>query len=105
MRVQSAREVFAVPVGVDRNPVRPYSDTIHTRVVKVSKDNLEQLEHRVDELIAACRKLKSENELLAAGQHNLREAHDALKERARRARSRIETVISRLKTLERSDRL
>ncbi len=105
MRAQSAREVFVVPVGVDRNPVRPYSDTIHTRVVKVSKDNLEQLEHRVDELIAACRKLKSENELLAAGQHNLREAHDALKERARRARSRIETVISRLKTLERSDRL
>ncbi|MHB1949982.1 MAG: TIGR02449 family protein [Acidiferrobacteraceae bacterium] len=70
----------------------------------MSQDNIEQLENRVDELIAACLKLKSENELLVAGRDNLREAHDALKERARRARGRIEGVISRLKALERSDR-
>lgn len=89
---------------VDRYSVKSYSGIIPSRCLQVSQDNIEQLEHRVDELIAACRRLKSENELLSAGKDNLLEAHAALKERARRARGRIESVISRLKALERSDR-
>lgn len=67
------------------------------------KDSLEQLERRIDDLIAACRRLKAENLALQAGQQDLRRAHDVMKERTHRARTRIETVISRLKALERSD--
>lgn len=71
----------------------------------MNQDSLEQLEHRIDELIAACRRLKSENDVLQAGQQNLQHANAALKDRAQRARARIESVISRLKALERSERL
>jgi len=71
----------------------------------VNQDSLEQLEHRIDELIAVCRRLKSENDVLQAGQQDLQHANAVLKDRAQRARARIEGVISRLKALERSERL
>lgn len=69
----------------------------------MNPENLEQLERRVDELIALCRRLRQENEALQADQGELRKAHEALRDRAQRARSRIESVISRLKAMERSE--
>lgn len=64
--------------------------------------DLKILESRIDELIEACRRLKSENKSLKSEQSNLSEQHARLMEKTRVARARIETMIDRLKALERS---
>ena len=64
--------------------------------------DLKILESRIDELIETCRRLKSENQSLKTDQNDLSEQHARLMEKARLARARIETMIDRLKALERS---
>lgn len=64
--------------------------------------DLKILESRIDELIETCRRLKSENQALKSDQNNLSEQHARLMEKTRLARARIETMIDRLKALERS---
>lgn len=71
----------------------------------MNPESLEQLERRVDDLIALCRKLQRENAALRTDQGELQRAHELLRERARRARGRIESVIARLKALERSEQV
>ncbi|MDH5436519.1 MAG: TIGR02449 family protein [Gammaproteobacteria bacterium] len=62
-----------------------------------NKDNsdvdMKMLEGQVDELINACSTLKSEN-------GSLRSKHDNLVKKTEMARTRVETMISRLKALE-----
>ena len=70
---------------------------------EVNRDSVDQLERRVDDLIAMCRRLQKENAALQADHGELKRAHDALRDRAQRARTRVESVISRLKALERSE--
>jgi cell division protein ZapB len=65
-------------------------------------DNLKKLEQRIDELISACRRLSEENHTLKSGQQNLSEEHARLVEKTQVARSRIESMIGRLKALERA---
>lgn len=65
-------------------------------------DSLEKLERRIEDLLAVCRRLKSENRMLKSSQKTLTEAHERLTENSRRARERVELMISRLKALERS---
>ena len=69
----------------------------------MNAENLEQLEHRVDELVAVCRRLRKEHAALQTDHGELQRAHEVLRERAQRARVRIESVIARLKALERSE--
>jgi cell division protein ZapB len=64
--------------------------------------DLKILESRIDELIETCRRLKSENHSLKTDQDGLSEQHARLMEKTRHARARIETMIDRLKALERS---
>lgn len=64
--------------------------------------DLKILESRIDELIETCRRLKSENLSLKTDQNDLSEQHARLMEKTRLARARIETMIDRLKALERS---
>ncbi|MEX2162844.1 MAG: TIGR02449 family protein [Sulfuricaulis sp.] len=64
--------------------------------------DLKILESRIDELIETCRRLKSENQSLKTDQNDLSEQHARLMEKTRLARARIETMIDRLKALERS---
>ena len=64
--------------------------------------DLKILESRIDELIETCRRLKNENHSLKSDQNNLSEQHARLMEKTRLARARIETMIDRLKALERS---
>ena len=58
-------------------------------------DNLKKLEDRVQSLIAASDRLARENRMLK--EENLR-----LRDRTQAVRSRVETMIGRLKALERS---
>lgn len=65
-------------------------------------DDLKLLESRIDQLIEACQRLKNENDALKSGQGHLSVEHARLVEKTRIARERIESMISRLKALERS---
>ncbi|MGE5241774.1 MAG: TIGR02449 family protein [Bacteroidota bacterium] len=69
---------------------------------RLESQDLKILESRVDELIDTCRRLKSENESLKSERSDLNEQHARLVEKTRLARARIETMIDRLKALERS---
>ena len=69
---------------------------------RVESADLKILENRIDELIEACRRLKTENQSLQSEQHDLSEQHARLMEKTRLARARIEMMIDRLKALERS---
>ena len=69
---------------------------------RTDSQDLKILESRIDELIESCRRLKSENQSLKSEQNDLSEQHARLMEKTRLARARIETMIDRLKALERS---
>jgi cell division protein ZapB len=68
----------------------------------VENEDLKKLETRIDELINACQRLRKENQTLRSEQSQLNEQHARLTEKTRVARERIETMIGRLKALERS---
>jgi cell division protein ZapB len=65
----------------------------------VEKD-LKQLEVRVEELIRACTLLKEENHSLKSRQDSLVAERAALIKKTELARSRVEAIISRLKSME-----
>lgn len=70
--------------------------------MEVESEDLRKLETRIDELINACQRLRDENQALKNEQDEMSEKHSRLMEKTRIARERIETMISRLKALERS---
>ena len=62
--------------------------------------DLKALEVRVEELIRACEFLKEENKTLKVTQDNLVAERASLIEKTELARTRIEAMITRLKSLE-----
>jgi len=60
----------------------------------MDNENLKKLESRVDDLIGACRQLKKDY-------HVIKDEHARLIEKTQIARTRIESMIGRLKALER----
>ncbi len=60
----------------------------------MDNDNLKKLESRVDDLIGNCRQLKKDNRAI-------KDEHARLIEKTQTARTRIESMIGRLKALER----
>lgn len=62
--------------------------------------DLQALEHRVDELLDLCRKLHGENRSLRVSQDSLVQEKANLIAKNEQARSRVEAMISRLKSLE-----
>jgi cell division protein ZapB len=65
-------------------------------------DELKTLEGRIDELIEACRRLRQENLALKSEHEALSSRHLRLSEKTKIARERIESMIGRLKALERN---
>lgn len=68
----------------------------------MDNEQLKNLETRIDDLIDACERLKKENHSLRDGSDTLKEEHDELMEKTRQAKTRIKSMIERLKALERS---
>lgn len=68
----------------------------------MDNENLKKLEQRIEQLIAVCQRLKKENRSLKSGQRDLVQEHARLVEKTQIARTRIESMIGRLKSLERS---
>ena len=66
----------------------------------MASTDIVKLEQRVDELIAICDKLKQENTLLRDRQELLVEERARLIEKAEMARSRVESMLVRLKAME-----
>jgi cell division protein ZapB len=66
------------------------------------ENNLQRLEERIDDLIAACKRLQREKDKIQSDQKNLAQANSHLNEKTQKARARIEAMIDRLKALERS---
>lgn len=62
--------------------------------------DLKALEVRVEELVRACEYLKEENKTLKVTQENLVAERATLVEKTELARTRIEAMIGRLKSLE-----
>jgi cell division protein ZapB len=68
----------------------------------ISEQELHALEVRVEELIRACGHLKAENRNLRAREESLLAERASLIEKNDLARTRVEAMISRLKSLEAS---
>lgn len=62
--------------------------------------DLRKLEQRVEDLIRACSYLKDENKSLRARQDSLVTERAALIEKTELARTRVEAMITRLKSME-----
>ena len=69
---------------------------------KNSEEELQRLEIRVTELIQICDQLKEENRLLKAQQQAYSGERAKLLKHQEQARTRVEAMINRLKTLEES---
>ncbi|MCH7880474.1 MAG: TIGR02449 family protein [Proteobacteria bacterium] len=65
-----------------------------------TEDDLRQLEQRIDDLIDTVGLLKNENTNLRQQQDRLVTERSQLIEKTEKARSRVEAMISRLKSLE-----
>jgi len=65
-----------------------------------TEDDLRQLEQRIDDLISTVGQLKNENTTLRQQQDRLVIERSRLIEKTEMARSRVEAMISRLKSLE-----
>lgn len=62
-------------------------------------NEVNNLEKRIDKLIGVCRTLKEENLHLRIRNDELRKDHSVLNEKTRLARSRLDSIMNRLKDI------
>mgnify|MGYP003492366172 CR=1 FL=1 len=62
--------------------------------------SLKDLEHKIDELIALCKELNRENRALKADNAGWRDERRDLLDKNELARSKVEAMIDRLRTME-----
>jgi cell division protein ZapB len=68
----------------------------------MNDENFNTLNEKIDALIALCAAMKQENQLLRANQHNWQTERQQLLENNRVAKSRLESILTRLKSMEQS---
>lgn len=68
----------------------------------MNEENFNTLDEKIDALITLCTAMKQENQLLRANQNNWQSERQQLLENNRQAKSRLESVLTRLKSLEQS---
>lgn len=66
----------------------------------MSDTDITNLENRIDELITICDQLKSENTVLRERQDLMVEERERLIEKADMARTRVEGILTRLRSME-----
>lgn len=71
-------------------------------VMLQTEQEFRNLEHRIDELIDLCQRLEEENRALRSKNSSLLQERSKLMEKNETARSRVEAMILRLKTMEQS---
>ena len=80
--------------------MKPDHYTMDSSKSNYTEDDLRQLEQRIDDLIDTVGLLKNENTSLRQQQSKLVTERSQLIEKTEMARSRVEAMISRLKSLE-----
>jgi len=70
------------------------------KVTRITEPDLKSLEHRIDELIRTCQRLKEENRLLRQQQSAIAAERARLQQKNDLARTQTEMMLIRLKTLE-----
>jgi cell division protein ZapB len=80
-----------------------YLDMAHDDVTHEAELQLRRLEQRIDQLISICERLKRENWALRSQQQSLAAQRANLIDKHEMVRSRVETMINRLKSMERGD--
>lgn len=70
------------------------------KVTRIAEPDLKSLEHRIDELIRTCQRLKEENRLLRQQQSAIAAERARLQQKNDLARTQTEMMLIRLKTLE-----
>lgn len=65
-------------------------------------EDIKALEERIDDLIGVCRRLREENEGLRHSQETLIEERTKLAEKNKMARTRLESIVDRLRALEKT---
>ncbi len=68
-----------------------------------SEEELKKLSHHIDELIAACNALKSENTLLKAEQAAYLDEKSRWASYQQEAKARVTTMLERIKTVAQND--
>ena len=66
----------------------------------MADSSLKELEHKIDELIALCKELNRENRALKADNAGWRDERRDLMDKNELARSKVEAMIDRLRTME-----
>jgi cell division protein ZapB len=66
----------------------------------MADNSLKDLEHKIDELIALCKELNRENRALKADNAGWRDERRDLMDKNELARSKVEAMIDRLRTME-----
>ena len=87
-------------LAVDQHGPRPKDGTMDSDKNVYTEDDLRQLEKRIDELIDTVGQLKNENTSLRQQKDKLVTERSQLIEKTEMARSRVEAMISRLRSLE-----
>lgn len=86
---------------IDPGPAPFYSAANYTwEAYAVPSYDLDTLERQVEELIRTCRQLREENKSLRVRQDHLVAERAELIEKTELARSRVESMITRLKSME-----
>ncbi len=81
-------------------PGRPILTTISSEDNAMTEMDLQKLEQRVDELIRTVNLLQEENQALRVSQESLTTERAELIEKTELARTRVEAMITRLKSME-----
>lgn len=69
---------------------------------EMTDDQFYTLDEKITALIAVCAAMKQENQLLRAGQHSWQSERQQLLENNRQAKARLESVLTRLRSMEQS---
>jgi len=66
----------------------------------MSEERFQSLDGKVDQLIDLCNQMQRENQALRATERSLQSEHKLLQERNQEAKSKLESVLSRLKAMD-----
>jgi len=83
-----------------QQPAHSILEIMSDQEINITEDDLKRLEARVDELIQANMRLRDENSSLLSSQENLVTERAELIEKTELAKTRVEAMITRLKSME-----
>ena len=75
---------------------------LHMATIIMTDEKFTTLDQKIDSLIELCATMKRDNQLLRANEHNWHSERQQLLETNKLAKTRLESVLNRLKSLEQS---